>query len=140
MTSKQESFPGRSPRCSSSSGMVRRERGLSELLPRTAKIADDICVVRSMFTEAINHDPAITFFQTGFQLGRPAEHRFVAVLRTWACDNDDLPAFVAMVSGEGGQPLYDRLWGSGFLPTKYQGGPVSLGPAILFCSCRTQRG
>lgn len=96
---------------------------LSELLPHTAKIADDICLVKSMYTEAINHDPAITFLQTGSQIaGRPSIGAWVAY--GLGTDNDDLPAFVAMNSkgkDRGDQPLYDRLWGSGFLPAKYQG-------------------
>ena len=96
---------------------------LSELLPHTATIADELCIVRSMFTEAINHDPAITFLLTGSQIaGRPS-------MGSWlhyglGTDNADLPAFVAMSSrgsGKNGQPLYDRLWGSGFLPARYQG-------------------
>jgi hypothetical protein len=97
---------------------------LSELLPYTGSIADRICLVRSMHTEAINHDPAITFFQTGAQIaGRPS-------MGAWAAyglgsENQDLPAFVSLVSNGSGnpndQPLYDRLWGSGFLPSKYQG-------------------
>ena len=133
MTSTQESFPV-------APSMFKFKRhgqsgvNLSELLPHTAKIADDICVVRSMFTEAINHDPAITFFQTGFQLaGRPSIGSWLSY--GLGSDNDDLPAFVAMVSGEGGQPLYDRLWGSGFLPTKYQGVRFrSAGDPVLFLS------
>src|SRR5438445_10475362 len=97
---------------------------LSELLPHTAKIVDDICLVKSMQTEAINHDPAITFVQTGSQLaGRPDMGAWVAY--GLGSPNKDLPAFVVLVSrGTGNpadQPLYDRLWGSGFLPTKYQG-------------------
>jgi len=97
---------------------------LSELLPHTAKIVDDICLVKSMQTEAINHDPAITFVQTGSQLaGRPSMGAWVAY--GLGSPNKDLPAFVVLVSrGTGNpadQPLYDRLWGSGFLPTKYQG-------------------
>jgi Protein of unknown function (DUF1501) len=94
---------------------------LSELLPETAKIADDLCFVRSVQTEAINHDPAITFVQTGSQLaGRPSMGAWVAYgLGTL---NSDLPAFVVLLSrGATDQPLYDRLWGSGFLPTRYQG-------------------
>jgi len=96
---------------------------ISEVLPNIAKIADDICVVKSMHTEAINHDPAITFFQTGSQIpGRPS-------IGSWmtyglGSENADLPGFVAMTSrgsAKAGQPLYDRLWGSGFLPAKYQG-------------------
>jgi hypothetical protein len=94
---------------------------LSELLPHTAGIVDDIAIIRSMQTEAINHDPAITFVQTGSQLaGRPSMGSWVAYgLGTL---NQDLPAFVVLLSrGRTDQPLYDRLWGSGFLPTRYQG-------------------
>jgi hypothetical protein len=96
---------------------------LSELLPHTAKIADEICLVKSMYTEAINHDPAITFLQTGSQIaGRPSIGAWMAY--GLGSENDNLPAFVAMNSkgkDRGDQPLYDRLWGSGFLPAKYQG-------------------
>jgi uncharacterized protein (DUF1501 family) len=94
---------------------------ISELLPYTAKIADDLCVVRSMYTEAINHDPAITFLQTGSQIaGRPS----IGAWLTYGLgsDNDNLPAFVVLITkGKGDQPLYSRLWGTGFLPTRYQG-------------------
>lgn len=107
---------------------------VSDLLPHTAKLADEICFVKSMHTEAINHDPAITFLQTGAQLaGRPS-------LGSWlsyglGSENKDLPTFVAMVSGSGGQPLYDRLWGSGFLPTRYAGVKFrSVGDPVLFLS------
>jgi hypothetical protein len=97
---------------------------LSELLPHTAGIVDELCIVRSMQTEAINHDPAITFVQTGSQIaGRPSMGAWVAY--GLGSLNRNLPAFVVLVSrGTGNpadQPLYDRLWGSGFLPTKYQG-------------------
>src|SRR4029079_3889033 len=88
----------------------------------TAKIADDIALIRSMQTDAINHDPAVTFFQTGFQLaGRPSIGSWIAY--GLGTENKDLPAFVVMVSqGTGNaQALADRAWGSGFLPTKYQG-------------------
>jgi hypothetical protein len=94
----------------------------SELLPHTAKIADDIAVIRSMRTDAINHDPAVTFFQTGFQLaGRPSIGSWIAY--GLGSENQDLPAFVVMVSQGSGnsQALADRAWGSGFLPTRYQG-------------------
>ena len=92
----------------------------SELLPHTAGVADDLCVVKSMFTEAINHDPAITFLQSGSQIaGRPSMGAWVSY--GLGSENRDLPAFVAMSSHTGGQPLYDRLWGSGFLPGRYQG-------------------
>jgi hypothetical protein len=95
---------------------------LSELIPHQASIADEMCLIRSMHTEAINHDPAVTFFQTGFQLaGRPSIGAWVAY--GLGSENRDLPAFVVMVSqGKGGsQALADRAWGSGFLPTRYQG-------------------
>lgn len=119
MTSSQKSFP-------IAASMFRfAQHGksgtwMSELLPHTAKIADDICVVKSMFTEAINHDPAITFLQTGsIQAGRPSMGSWISY--GLGSENQDLPTFVALTSGAGGQPLYDRLWGSGFLPTKHQG-------------------
>src|SRR5436190_12588078 len=109
---------------------------MSELLPHTAKVVDDLCFVRSMHTEAINHDPAITFCQTGAQLaGRPSVGAWIAYgLGTL---NKDLPAFVVLISQGSGspadQPLYDRLWGSGFLPTTYQGVKFrSQGDPVLF--------
>jgi hypothetical protein len=95
---------------------------LSELLPHIARAADRICVIKSLHTEAINHDPAVTFFQTGFQLaGRPSIGSWIAY--GLGSENRDLPAFVVMVSqGKGNaQALADRAWGSGFLPTQYQG-------------------
>ncbi|MBI1388161.1 MAG: DUF1501 domain-containing protein [bacterium] len=94
---------------------------VSELLPHTAKVIDELCVIRSMHTEAINHDPAITFFQTGSQLpGRPSMGAWVSY--GLGSDNDNLPEFIVLVSKNGsGQPLYARLWGSGFLPTRHQG-------------------
>jgi hypothetical protein len=95
---------------------------VSELLPHTAKMADRLCFIKSMHTEAINHDPAITFFLTGSQIaGRPSMGSWLAY--GLGAETQDLPAFVVMISpsGGGGQPLYDRLWGSGFLPTRYQG-------------------
>lgn len=109
---------------------------ISELLPHTAKIADDICLVRSMHTEAINHDPAVTFFQTGHQLaGRPSMGAWLSY--GLGSSNEDLPCFVAMVSRGTGrpncQPLYDRLWGSGFLPTKHAGVKfMSIGDPVLY--------
>ena len=94
---------------------------ISELLPYTAKIADEICIVRSMWTEAINHDPAITFFQTGSQIaGRPSLGSWVSY--GLGSTNENLPAFVVLITpGQGDQPLYSRLWGSGFLDSRYQG-------------------
>ena len=108
---------------------------LSELLPHTAKVADELCFVKTIHTQAINHDPAITFFQTGAQLaGRPSMGSWLSY--GLGSMNDDLPAFVAMVTaGKGGQPLYDRLWGSGFLPTRYQGVKFrSVGDPVLYLS------
>jgi len=94
---------------------------LSELLPHTAGVADDLCFIRSMQTEAINHDPAITYIQTGSQLaGRPSMGAWTAY--GLGSMNRDLPAFVVLLSrGRTDQPLYDRLWGSGFLPSRFQG-------------------
>ncbi|MEQ8851053.1 DUF1501 domain-containing protein [Gimesia sp.] len=119
MTSGQKSFPI----AASMFKFARQgESGtwMSELMPHTAKIADEICVVKSLFTEAINHDPAITFLQTGsIQAGRPSMGSWISY--GLGSENRDLPTFVALTSGAGGQPLYDRLWGSGFLPTKHQG-------------------
>ena len=94
---------------------------MSELLPHTAKVADDLCVVRSLFTEAINHDPAITFLQTGSQIsGRPSIGAWVHY--GLGSDNENLPAFVVLITpGKVDQPLYARLWGSGFLPSQHQG-------------------
>lgn len=95
---------------------------LSELLPHTAKIADELCIMKSLHTEAINHDPAVTFFQTGFQLaGRPSIGSWLSY--GLGSENKDLPSFVVLISqGRGNsQALADRMWGSGFLPTKYQG-------------------
>ncbi len=93
----------------------------SELLPHTATIADEICVVRSMYTEAINHGPGVTFMQTGSQLpGRPSMGAWLDY--GMGTENSNLPAFVVMVTKDkGGQPLSSRLWGSGFLPSKHQG-------------------
>jgi hypothetical protein len=93
----------------------------SELLPQTASIADDICVVRSMFTEAINHGPGVTFLQTGSQIaGRPSMGAWLSY--GLGQDNANLPSFVVLITkGKGGQPLGSHLWGSGFLPSKHQG-------------------
>lgn len=110
---------------------------LSELLPHTARMADELCFIKSLHTQAINHDPAVTFFQTGAQLaGRPSMGAWVSY--GLGSLNEDLPTFVAMVSqssGKAGQPLYDRLWGSGFLPTRYQGVKFrSVGDPVLYLS------
>ncbi|MDB4272069.1 DUF1501 domain-containing protein, partial [bacterium] len=111
---------------------------ISELLPHISSIADEMCLIRSMSTEAINHDPAITFFQTGAQIpGRPSIGSWMSY--GLGSNNKDLPAFVAMVSRGTGrpncQPLYDRLWSSGFLPTQHAGVKfMSTGDPVLYLS------
>jgi hypothetical protein len=94
---------------------------ISELLPWTAKIADDLCFIKSLHTEHINHDPAITFFQTGHHLaGRPSMGSWLSYGLGSA--NENLPAFVVLISKDRiDQPLYARLWGNGFLPSTHQG-------------------
>ncbi len=123
MTSGQKSFPCVAPmfefRQHGQSGLW-----LSELLPNLGRVADDLCVVKSVWTEAINHDPAVTYIQTGHQqAGRPA-------LGSWlsygiGSENRQLPGFVVMISQGSGnktdQPLSSRYWGSGFLPGEHQG-------------------
>jgi hypothetical protein len=122
MTSGQSSFPA------AKSFVKFRQYGksgqwISDLLPHHGKIADDICIINSMYTEAINHDPAITFFQTGHQQpGRPS-------LGAWASyglgsESSDFPAYVVLLDKNTepqAQPLYARLWGAGFLPSNHQG-------------------
>jgi hypothetical protein len=96
---------------------------ISDLLPHMAGVVDDICVVRSMHTEAINHDPAVTFFQSGHQQpGRPSIGAWLSY--GLGSETENLPSFVVLLSKNTfhqAQPLYDRLWGSGFLPSEYQG-------------------
>jgi len=110
----------------------------SELLPNISSVADDLCVVRSVFTEAINHDPAITFMQTGSQLaGRPSIGSWVGY--GLGSENKDLPAYVVLTSFGTGrkddQPLYDRLWSSGFLPSEHQGVKFrNTGDPVLYLS------
>jgi hypothetical protein len=137
MTATQDSFPlapslfhfARHGKCGA---------WVSELMPHTARVVDRLCFVCSMHTEAINHDPAVTFFQTGAQLaGRPSMGSWLAY--GLGSENRNLPSFVALVSqGTGNpndQPLYDRLWGSGFLPSRYQGVKLrSAGDPVLFLS------
>ncbi len=111
---------------------------LSELLPHTARVVDELCLIRSLNTEAINHDPAMTFLQTGSQqAGRPS-------LGAWlsyglGSENQNLPAFVVMISRPSGptnaQPLHERMWGAGFLPSVHQGVRFSPGKdPVLFLS------
>lgn len=122
MTAGQKNFPVvKSPyrfRQHGQSGMW-----LSDLLPHMAGVVDDICLVRSMHTEAINHDPAITFFQSGHQQpGRPSIGSWLSY--GLGSETENLPSFVVLLSKNTfhqAQPLYDRLWGSGFLPSKFQG-------------------
>ncbi|NND09321.1 MAG: DUF1501 domain-containing protein [Saprospiraceae bacterium] len=121
MTVGQKSFPIAAPQFTFSqygdSGAW-----MSELIPHMASIVNDLCIVKSMHTEAINHDPAITFFQTGSQQpGRPCIGSWISY--GLGSDNDNLPTFCVLLS-EGRarpQPLYSRLWGNGFLPSKHQG-------------------
>ncbi|MDH3585140.1 MAG: DUF1501 domain-containing protein, partial [Phycisphaerae bacterium] len=134
MTSRQKGFPAAKSfvpfrRCGLSGQWI------SDLLPYHQRIADEMCIIKSMHTEAINHDPAITFFQTGHQQpGRPS-------LGAWASYglgsvNADLPAFVVLLdknTDPQAQPLYARLWGSGFLPSNHQGVKLrSAGAPVLY--------
>jgi hypothetical protein len=123
MTSGQKAYPVLPPL---KPGKRSGQGGLwiSDLLPHLQTVADDLCVIKTVNTEAINHDPAITFMNTGNQLPGYAS------IGAWASYglgsvNENLPAFVAMVSqGTGknpGQPIFSRLWGSGFLPSSHQG-------------------
>ncbi len=94
---------------------------MSELLPYQSQIVDELCFIHSMYTEAINHDPAVTFMQTGSELaGRPSIGSWVNY--GLGSENENLPGFIVLITKNGtGQPLYSRLWGNGFLPSKYQG-------------------
>jgi hypothetical protein len=135
MTSGQKSFP-----CASTlfnfSQVGKSGTWLSELLPYTGKIVDDICIIKSMNTEAINHDPAITFIQTGSQqMGRPSIGSWLSY--GLGSENRDLPAYIVLISqGTGNrndQPLFGRLWGSGFLPSVHQGVKLrSVGDPVLY--------
>lgn len=103
---------------------------LSELVPHLQGVADDLCIIRSMHTEAINHDPGMTFMQTGSQLpGRPSFGAWLSY--GLGAENKDLPAFVVLVShgssGRPAQPLRQNLWGAAFLPSEHQG--VTLRPS-----------
>ncbi|MED5578150.1 MAG: DUF1501 domain-containing protein, partial [Planctomycetota bacterium] len=122
MTSGQQSFPV------APSALKFKQHGssglwLSEAHRFLPQVADELCVVRSMHTEAINHDPAATLFQTGSVIpGRPSMGAWISY--GLGSENSDLPSFVALTSNgtaKQGQPLYDRLWGSGFLPGRFQG-------------------
>ena len=111
---------------------------ISELLPHTAKVVDDLAVIKTVNTEAINHDPAITYIQTGSQLpGRPSTGAWLSY--GLGSMNENLPCFVVLHStvngGFGGQALYARLWGAGFLSTRHQGVSLrSTGDPVLYLS------
>jgi hypothetical protein len=111
---------------------------MSELLPHTARMADELCVIRSLYTEAINHDPAMTMLQSGHQIsGRPSMGAWVSY--GLGSENENLPAFVVMISQPsvetGSQPLHERMWGTGFMPSNYQGVRFSPGKdPVLFLS------
>jgi len=107
---------------------------VGDLFPHLRKVADELCVIRSMYTEPINHDPAVTFLQTGSQEpGRPSMGSWL----TWGLGNetDELPGFVVLLSGRTIQPLLSRYWHSGFLPGHHQGTQFrSQGDAVLYLS------
>ncbi|MGI9456521.1 MAG: DUF1501 domain-containing protein, partial [Aeoliella sp.] len=137
MTAEQSSFP-----CVSSKFRFAQHgqcgRWISELLPHTANIVDEICIIKTVNTEAINHDPAITYINTGSQ--QPGK----ASLGSWlsygiGSECQDLPAYVVLISQgtgrPGGQPLFSRLWSSGFLPSRHQGVKFrSGGDPVLYLS------
>src|SRR4051812_20466237 len=137
MTSGQSSFP-----VAPSVFQFRRHGAsgawISELMPHLTEVVDDLCFIKSMYTEAINHDPAVTFFQTGFQIaGRPSIGAWLSY--GLGTVNEDLPAFVVMISQGSGnpndQPLAERQWGSGFLPARYQAVKFrSAGDPVLYLS------
>jgi uncharacterized protein (DUF1501 family) len=137
MTSGQKAFPI-APSIFKGAQHGRSGMYFSELMPHMASLADEFCMVRSMHTEAINHDPAITFFQTGSQLaGRPSIGSWVSY--GLGSENSDLPAYVVLTSFGTGrrddQPLYDRLWSAGFLPSKHQGVKFrNTGDPVLYLS------
>jgi len=137
MTSGQSSFPV-APSIFNFNQYGRSGTWISELLPYHGKIVDDITIIKSTYTEAINHDPAITFVQTGFQQpGRPSMGAWVTY--GLGSENQNLPAFVVMVSQANAlnpdQPLFSRLWGSGFLSSRYQGVKFrSSGDPVLYLS------
>jgi hypothetical protein len=137
MTAGQKSFPCAAPIFKfSQHGQC--GRWVSELLPHTAKIVDEICVIKSMNTEQINHDPSTTFLVTGHQQpGRPSIGAWLSY--GLGSENQNLPAFLVMISQGSGnkadQPIFSRLWGSGFLPTQHQGVRLrSGGDPVLYLS------
>jgi hypothetical protein len=135
MTSGQERFPI-APSIFDFQTHEQSGATVSSLLPHIASISDEVCYIKSMHTDAINHDPAITFLQTGSeQAGRPSIGAWLSY--GLGSENDELPGFVVLLSRGSGrpncQPLYDRLWGSGFLPSQHQGVKfMSSGDPVLF--------
>ena len=137
MTSGQKNFPV-APSIYNFKEFGQSGTQFSEILPHIGGVSDEICLVRSLFTEAINHDPAVTFMQSGNQIaGRPSIGAWLSYgLGTL---NNDLPTYVVLTSLGSGrkddQPLYDRLWGPGFLPTQHQGVKFrNTGDPVLFIS------
>jgi len=121
MTSNQKSFPLAIGKTQFQQHGKSRA-WVSDLMPHTSKVVDELCFIKSMYTEAINHDPAITFFQTGSQqAGRPSMGSWLSY--GLGSENRNLPAFVVLLSRAraGDQPLYAKLWGNGFLPSEHQG-------------------
>lgn len=122
MTSTQKSLPVH-PTNYSFKKFGKSGTSFSELIPNIGSMSDDICLIRSLHTEAINHDPAITFFQTGSQLaGRPSIGSWISY--GLGSENNNLPSYIVLTSRGGSsdaQPLYSRLWASGFLPTEHSG-------------------
>ncbi len=137
MTSGQKRFPI-APSTFKFSQHGKEGVWISELLPHTAKVIDDLAVIKTVNTEAINHDPAITYIQTGSQLpGRPSTGAWLSY--GLGSMNENLPCFVVLHStvngGFGGQALYARLWGAGFLSTRHQGVSLrSTGDPVLYLS------
>src|ERR1043166_3202779 len=135
MSSGQARFPV-APSIFKFTKYANRENGIhiSELMPRTGEIAGDLCFIHSMHTDAINHEPGITFFQTGNQQpGRPAFGSWMSY--GLGSSNENLPAFVVLISQGFGnmQALSARFWGSGFLPSEHQGCKLrSAGDPVLF--------
>ncbi|MEI6534024.1 MAG: DUF1501 domain-containing protein [Verrucomicrobiaceae bacterium] len=137
MTSGQKTFPV-APSMFKFAQHGQSGAWISELMPHISGVADDLCFIKSMHTEAINHDPAITFCQTGSQLaGRPSIGSWLSY--GLGSNNKDLPSYVVLTSFGTGrrddQPLYDRLWSSGFLPTQHQGVKFrNAGDPVLYLS------
>lgn len=137
MTSGQSSFPVVASRFQFAQH-GRSGAWVTELLPELARVVDDLCIIKSLHTEAINHDPAVTFLQTGHQIaGRPSFGSWLSY--GLGSENRDLPAFVVLLSrgsaARPADPLYARLWGSGFLPSNHQGVSFrSSGDPVLYLS------